>query len=447
MTTWRDNFRRSLADCAYPGYVYGYPHKKAYRPLDPAWTRETAWRDEDRRHLYGYVHVPFCRQRCSFCNLFTHVPGREEPTARYLDALARDMDAQASVLGSFSFARLYIGGGTPTYLMANELRRLFRDLRDLLGIDPRTTRGCIEASPETLDDERIAVLREVGIQRVSLGVQSFEPGELQAVNRRFDFALHTQAIDRLGAAGFSEFNLDLIYGLPGQTRTSWFRSLEQAIASPATSLFLYPLYVRPLTGLDRRADRPAGPESAEMHAWYDATIERLMAAGFRQQSMRQFHRGPRPPLADDYRCQDDGMVGLGAGARSYTRHLHYSTPWKMTTRNIRGVIDDYCSAMEAGDFSIRHGFVLDDDERQRRWLIQTLFGGGIDRLEAETRLDRSDLLHFRPQFDLLEEEGCIVRRSGRIDLTSRGIRHSDLVAQVFFSPRVRDLMAEFEYDA
>jgi len=446
MITPQDDFRRRLAACEYPGYVYGYPHKKAYRPLDPPWSRADAWRDEDRRHLYCYVHVPFCRQRCSFCNLFTYVPGRDEPTARYLDALARDMEEQARVLGTFAFARLYLGGGTPTYLNADELRRLFRDLRDILGVDPTATQGCIEASPETLDDDRIGVLRDAGVQRVSLGVQSFVAEELRDVNRRFDFDLHARALDRLGTAGFPELNLDLIYGLPGQTRVSWFRSLGAAVASPATGLFLYPLYVRPLTGLDRRADREPGPDPVEMHAWYDESVARLAAAGFRQQSMRQFHRGPAEPLGDDYRCQDDGMVGLGAGARSYTRRLHYSTPWKMASPNIRAVIDDYCTAMEADDFAIRHGFVLNDDERLRRWLIQSLFAGGVDWADANRRFEPSAFVPFRSLFELLDEEGCVVCRDGLVNLTPRGVRHSDLVATLFFSPWVQQRMAEFEYD-
>jgi len=433
MQSLRETFRRHLDECAYPGYVYGYPHKKTYRPLNPAWSRADAWADDDSRHLYAYVHLPFCNQRCSFCNLFTYVPGREDPVSRYLDALARDMDAMARSLRVFSFARLYLGGGTPTYLDATQLRRLFHNLRECLGIDPACTQGCIETSPETIDPERLAVLKDAGIQRVSLGVQSFVPEELRQINRRFEFAAHERAVRQIDDAGFPEFNIDLIYGLPGQTRETWFRSLDAALATSATSLFLYPLYIRPLTGLDRRADLPPTPSPVEMHEWYDETVERLASVGFRQSSLRHFHRGPEP-IEDEYRCQHDGMVGLGAGARSYTRRLHYSTPWRMTTRNIRGVIDDYCTAMESGDFAIRHGFVLDDDERTRRRVIQTLFAGGwTEPVPAP----------LAEVFATLEGEGCV--EQGK--LTRLGVRHSDLVAGLFFSPAVRERMEGYEYDA
>ncbi|MGL4552142.1 MAG: radical SAM protein, partial [Gemmataceae bacterium] len=243
LTSSSADLRAQLAACAYPGYVYGYPHKKAYRPLAPV-RLDDAWAGEDRSRLFAYVHVPFCGQRCSFCNLFTLVPGDRSGVRPYLDALARQMDACARLVPS-RFSRLYVGGGTPTYLDAAELRRLAGDLGGILGIRPHETHGCIEASPETLDEEKVEALAELGFRRVSLGVQSLVEGELSAVNRRFDFAAHGRAIALIAKAGFPQFNIDLIYGLPGQTLASWTSSLRQAIDSPATGLFLYPLYVRP----------------------------------------------------------------------------------------------------------------------------------------------------------------------------------------------------------
>src|SRR5262245_54458766 len=182
----RTLLREQLRDCAYPGYVYGYPHKKAYRPLPSPVTLADAWRDEDRRHLYCYVHIPFCNQRCSFCNLFTYVPTDQPRAAPYLDALSREMDASAEALDDARFVRLYLGGGTLTYLDTAELRLLMRCLRETLGVDPAATQGCIEASPETVDESKVELLRELGFARVSLGVQSFVEQELKHVNRRFD---------------------------------------------------------------------------------------------------------------------------------------------------------------------------------------------------------------------------------------------------------------------
>jgi oxygen-independent coproporphyrinogen-3 oxidase len=458
----RQRLREQLHVNAYPGYVYGYPHKKAYRPLAPR-APEEVWRDEPRDALFCYVHVPFCTQRCSFCNLFTFVPGDEQPAGRYLDALARQMEAYARLLRPFRFARLYVGGGTPTYLSNAELRRLAGYLRDVLGLDPAATGGCIEASPETVDADKVGLLRELGFQRLSLGIQSFVPEELRHVNRRFPFEQNRAAAEMIGRAGFPEFNIDLIYGLPGQTEASWLLSLDEATGSAATGLFLYPLYVRPLTGLDGRTNLPPAPGPAAMGRMYDAAVARLAAAGFRQETMRQFRRiscrgagfqpaclnatpagwKPAPQSADlEYRCQRDGMLGLGPGARSYTRRLHYSTPWKMVARNIRAVVEDFCAAPPAID----HGFELDADEQRRRFVILSLLYDGIDlgAFAGAFGVDAREV--FAAQWDALLAEECVTIGGGMVRLTPRGVRHADVVGGLFFSERVERLVAGFEYD-
>jgi oxygen-independent coproporphyrinogen-3 oxidase len=443
-----DSMRRRLAeqlrDNAYPGYVYGYPHKKAYRPVTPRPLGDV-WADEERRALFCYVHIPFCNQRCSFCNLFTYVPG-DSPATTYLDALAREMEAYAQVLPGARFARLYLGGGTPTFLNTGELRRLIQLLRDKLGVDPVQAQGCIEASPETLDAEKIAALRELGFQRLSLGVQSFVAEELVKVNRRFDFACHRRVINLIGDAQFAHFNLDLIYGLPGQTASSWRESLAAALDTPATSLFLYPLYIRPLTGLDRRADDLPCPPPCAMGAMYDLAVARLKAAGFRQITMRQFRRDvPQDDL--EYRCQRDGMVGLGAGARSYTTRLHYSTPWRMVSSNIRAVVEDYCRRMRAGNNAVSHGFVLDGDEQVRRFVIQSLLYDGLSWSAFHQTFRDDARRRFAEQWDALAAEECVTFTADGVRLSPRGVRHADVVGNLFFSPRVRRLVESYEYDS
>ena len=306
----------------------------------------------------------------------------------------------------------------------------------------------VEASPETLDEEKVAVLRQLGFRRLSLGIQSFVEAELRHVNRRFRFAQNRAAVATIGRARFPFFNIDLIYGLPGQTEASWRYSLEAALDSPANSLFLYPLYVRPLTGLDRRGDLPPVPSPSEMGRLYDLALDRLTTAGFRQVTMRQFRRDPADRGCDDaeYRCQRDGLLGLGAGARSYTRGLHYSTPWKMVARNIRAAVADYEGAWRSGDALIRHGFALDADEQRRRFVILSLLYDGLDcGAFAETFAADARSL-FAAQWEALFAESCVCDDGAVLRLTPRGVRHADVVGHLFFSERVRRLADSFEYD-
>ena len=128
-TSSSDELRRQIRDNAYPGYVYGYPHKKAYRLLDEPRDLRDVWAGEERDRLFCYVHIPFCTQRCSFCNLFTYVPGDASPSGAYVEALGREMALVGEAIGAMRFARLYVGGGTPTFLTTPELRRLVAALR------------------------------------------------------------------------------------------------------------------------------------------------------------------------------------------------------------------------------------------------------------------------------------------------------------------------------
>jgi oxygen-independent coproporphyrinogen-3 oxidase len=182
-----------------------------------------------------------------------------------------------------------------------------------------------------------------------------------------------------------------------------------------------------------------------MAAMYDDAVELLAGAGFRQLTMRQFRRDTGDD-ADEYRCQRHGMVGLGAGARSYTAGLHYSTPWKMLTKNIRAEIEGYSVTMMRGDDAVRFGIELDDDERRRRFVIQSLLYDGLDlrSFQSTFSLDAREL--FASEWALLREERCIVEDGAVIRLSARGMRHADIVGNLFFSERVQALIEAYEYD-
>ena len=181
---------------------------------------------------------------------------------------------------------------------------------------------------------------------------------------------------------------------------------------------------------------------------YDHAVDRLLRCGFRQLTMRQFRRDARQEETDsEYRCQQHGMVGLGAGARSYTNKLHYSTPWRMVARNIRGAIEDYQQRMSMGDASINHGFFLNEDERRRRFVIQSLLFDGLDTMAFEHLFAADVRALFGQEWEALSAEKCIREEGPFIRLTARGVRHADIVGQLFFSSRVRQLIEAYEYDS
>ncbi|MDT0265169.1 STM4012 family radical SAM protein [Streptomyces sp. DSM 44915] len=434
----------------YQHYVYAYPHKTAYRPLPGRPRLADLWAGESRQALSLYAHIPFCEVRCGFCNLFTRVGAPEGLTGRYLDALERQAIAVREALGDnepVRFANAAFGGGTPTFLEADELTRLCDIAERRMGADLRAVPLSVEASPATATADRLAVLAERGATRLSLGVQSFVEAEARAAVRPQRRADVEAALARVREAGIPVLNIDLIYGIDGQTAASWRLSLDAALAWRPEEIYLYPLYVRPLTGLGRHTD----PHTADL-AWDEQRLRRyregrdhLLAHGYEQLSMRMFRRVDAPPQGpDDYACQTDGMIGLGCGARSYTATLHYSFDYAVAMREIRGIIDAY-TATE--DFSrALHGRAVDEDEARRRHLLQSLLqAGGFDEADYRRRFGAAPADDFPVELATLADRGWLAPpAAGRLRLSPEGLAHSDAVGPLFFSPAVRAAMAAHE---
>ncbi|MGQ4381281.1 radical SAM protein, partial [Streptomyces sp. SAS_267] len=217
----------------YQSYTYAYPHKTAYRPLVPRPALKDLWTGESRRSLSLYLHIPFCEIRCGFCNLFTRIGAPGDLTGRYLDAVRRQAAAMREALGDEEtprFANAAFGGGTPTFLEAAELERLCDIAEQEMGADLRAIPLSVEASPSTATADRLAVLVERGTTRLSLGVQSFVEEESRAAVRPQRRSEVEAALGRIREAAVPVLNIDLIYGIDGQTAASWRHSLDAALA-------------------------------------------------------------------------------------------------------------------------------------------------------------------------------------------------------------------------
>ncbi|MEV5783597.1 STM4012 family radical SAM protein [Streptomyces sp. NPDC052287] len=434
----------------YQSYLYAYPHKTAYRPLDPRPALEQLWAGESRQALSLYLHIPFCEVRCGFCNLFTRVGAPDGLTGRYLDALSRQAVAVREALGDESsprFAGAAFGGGTPTFLEAPELERLCDIAEDDMGADLRSVPLSVEASPATASADRLAVLVRRGATRLSLGVQSFVEEEARAAVRPQRRADVEAALTRIRESAVPVLNIDLIYGIDGQTKASWRYSLDAALAWRPEEIYLYPLYIRPLTGLGRHADaRTADRDWDEQRLrLYREGRDHLLSEGYEQVSMRMFRRADAPPQGpDDYACQTDGMIGLGCGARSYTSALHYSFDYAVSMREVRAIIDDYCAT---DDFSrALHGRWVDEDEARRRHLLQSLLQAeGLSTGDYRRRFGTDPAGDFAAELDVLARRGWLQDAgTERLRLSPEGLAHSDAIGPEFFSPAVKDAMTAYE---
>ncbi len=432
-----------LDESPFQGYAYAYPHKTAYRRLSRALPLREVWAGEERHALFLYLHVPFCEMRCGFCNLFTQARPKEGLPARYLAALRREAEQMRDALGAAAFAQLAVGGGTPTFLDLDELAELFHVVRRLgVGRVPAS----VETSPTTAERDKLELLKAEGVTRISLGVQSFVEAENAASARPQRTIDVENALATIRAAGFATLNVDLIYGLPLQTLESWLRSVERALEFSPEELYLYPLYVRPLTSLGK----------SRRH-WDDLRLDCLRQArallrgkGYTQVSMRMFKKssprmsaaipGGQPPA---YRCQDDGMVGLGCGARSYTRGLHYSREYAVASPGVREILADYGERDDASFAHADFGFALDGAEQRRRYVVQSLLqSDGLDATAYRQRFG-CDVFDDLPQLDELEPLGLAQRDGSLAKLTERGMEMSDVIGPWLNSAAVSDAMREY----
>lgn len=435
----------------YQAYSYSYPHKSAYRTLERPVPLQPLWAGEDRSALFGYIHVPFCEMRCGFCNLFAMANPGDELVERYVSQVVRQMRALNEVLGERRFARFAMGGGTPTFLRPRQLETLLRSAEDILGISLQDTPSGIEASPETANADKLAVCRAMGIDRVSLGIQSFSAPEMRALARPQQNDAVRSAIARIREAGFPTLNLDLIYGIAGQTIASLLASIDSALEFMPEELYLYPLYVRQHTGLGKLAQRraaggfdmiPLAPDGDGRLQLYIAARDHLRARGYVQVSMRMF-RAPHAPGQDgpSYCCQNDGMVGLGTGARSYTRSLHYSTDYAVGRAGTMDIIKGYLAYDDEDFMQARHGFRLSPDEQRRRYVIQSLLTDpGLD-LQAYDQRFGSACLDDLPDLRELAALGLAEQTGTMLRLNDRGYAYADTIGPWLASGHVQELMA------
>ncbi len=428
----------------YLGYTYAYPHKTAYRQLSSPIAISDAWEHEARGSLFLYVHIPFCEMRCGYCNLFASAQPTRALTDRYLDAVERQARVVAHRIRPV-VTRVAIGGGTPTILEAVQLRRLL-SLMDELGVELAHVPVSIEASPATVSRDKLRVLRDAGIDRISMGIQTWDDSDAGRLGRPQSSGEVHRSLEAIRDFSFPTLNLDLIYGARGQTRQSWLASLEQTVAWEPREIYLYPLYVGPLTGLSRR--QAAGPDPRPERYREGRTF--LLERGYRQVSMRMFRHTdgeapvlPEPPL---YRCQEDGMIGLGCGARSYTHHLHYADRYAVSSSATRSVIETWTALSTEDHAVIRRGIELNDQEVRRRHLLLSLLNvEGLDRNRFRERFG-ADVLEVFPELNELAHLELGHFDDARIALTAKGIEFSDTIGPWLYSADVRRRMEEFQWE-
>ncbi len=427
----------------YIQYMYSYPHKTAYRPLKGISLRNFVDVMAGKGHGL-YLHIPFCQGKCGYCNLFSVTGQGTEAMERYLDGVERQARQYREILGPYKteFSEFTIGGGTPLLLSERQISRMFELVNSCFAREEKSEAG-IETAPNQTEKGKLKLLKDMGITRVSIGVQSFVDEELLSLRRNHQARRAKQALELLAWMDFPCVNVDLIYGIPGQTVDSLIGSIQEALRFGPDEIFLYPLYVKHGAGL---AGEGMSPDWQYAYRQYKEASGFLRSSGFRQDSMRRFVR--KRDRREFSECGFGTSLALGCGGRSYLGRLHFCTPYAITQKTCLAQLEEF---ERTADFSVvSHGILLTDEEMRRRYVIRhLLIRPGIELRRYEEHFNASVYNDFPVLKDwmrqgFLQEEKQEGADKKYLALTEWGMGFSDYLGPMLISDKVREKMKEWD---
>lgn len=426
----------------YTQYMYSYPHKTAYRPLTGISLTDYASFLSGKGHGL-YLHLPFCESKCGYCNLFSAVGQDEAAIDSYLQATKRQLKQYEEVLLPWhtEFSDFTIGGGTPLFLTDAQLDRVFSMVRSHLSLEPGAS-IVIETAPNQTTQAKLKLLKEAGVTRVSMGIQSFSDPELKTLGRCHSASRARQSLKLLMEAGFPCVNVDFIYGIPGQTVSSLLASLKEAVSFGIDELFLYPLYIKHGVRLERELANGMVLDQELAFLQYQEASAFLRANGYRQDSMRRFVRQTKGRVREFDSCGFGTSLSLGCGGRSYLGDLHFCTPYATTQAGVLAELKRFLSRSD--HTAITHGILLSDNEIQRRYCLRhLLIRPGLKKEEYEKEFHSSPTEDF-PLLLSWMKKGCLTDTGAYLSLTEEGLGWSDYLGPQLISPEIRAKMEEWE---
>ena len=362
-----------------------------------------------------YIHVPFCATRCVYCDFFSNTDTRyKEP---YLRAIKKEMELRGEYIDDDTLETIYLGGGTPSRLSGNDLERIFNAISRRFSI-AEGAEITLEANPDDIRPDYLSALRDLPINRISMGIQSFRPEDLRLLNRRHDREQAIRAVELCQAHGFTNLSIDLIYGLPGQTPEAWEENLRQAIRLGTPHLSAYHLTYEEGTALYKRLQAgQVEPVDEEVSVTlFHILTERMAEAGFQHYEISNFARPGFHARHNSAYWTGKPYLGLGPSAHSYNRT---SREWNVASLPL------YLRGIESGQPATERE-TLDLSTRYNDFIItglRTMWGISLDKLRAE--FGEALLAYCQKQALPYIQRGLLRQENDRLALSQAGILLSD----------------------
>ncbi|KYD11120.1 putative coproporphyrinogen III oxidase [Caldibacillus debilis] len=368
-----------------------------------------------------YIHIPFCTHICHYCD-FNKVFLKGQPVDQYLEALRKEIAIVFREHPPAALETVYIGGGTPTALSEKQLDRLMDIIHSFVDAG-KLKEFTVEANPGDLTGEKLAILKAAGVNRLSIGAQSFNDSLLERIGRTHRAKDVYEAVEQARKRGFENINIDLMYALPGQTASDVLRSLDHLFRLDVPHCSAYSLIVEPKTvfyNLLRKGmlALPAEDEEADM---YERIMEEMEKRGLHQYEISNFAKKGFESMHNRIYWDNENYYGFGAGAHSYIGDRRIA--------NI-GPVKKYIEKLEAGQLPVREEQRLSLRERvEEEMFLGLRKTEGVSVAKFEKKFGFSPFAWYGERIRRLEEENLLVAEGGKIRLTKKG----KLLGNVVFS--------------
>lgn len=366
-----------------------------------------------------YIHIPFCKKKCIYCDFYS-IGLSERKKADYLAALEREHARRIVELQGELIETVYIGGGTPSLLLPSEISRLVAMAKPVNGAEVT-----VEVNPDDVTKEYVSGLVVAGVNRISMGVQSFNDDELLLLRRRHDSQKALDAIAAIKAAGISNISIDLIYGIPGQTPDSWQWSVATAIAQEVPHISAYSLTYEEGTTLTRMRDRKQLQEVSDDDcvSFYNHLVRTLTDAGYEQYEISNFARPGMHSRHNSAYWRFFPYLGLGAAAHSFDGKTRRYNPYDIKAYTEAVVRQGYAFTIEEET----------DDELYNEWVMTGLrTARGIDSNELKSLFGENRWQHFQRVVEGYVANGYMGKIGSQVRLTQCGVPVSDMIFRDLF---------------
>lgn len=382
-----------------------------------------------------YLHIPFCRKRCKFCYFKVFTDKNSAEVERYLAALSREIElvSRLPAMGGRPFRFVYFGGGTPSFLSSRQLVRLVDRLRENVSWDA-AEEVTFECEPGTLSEAKIKTLREIGVTRLSLGVEHFDDTILRENGRAHESAEIYRAWPWIEAAGFANVNIDLIAGMVGDTDEKWRAAVRRTIELAPDSVTIYQMelpfntvYSQDILG--GRIETPVADWPTK-RAWVDWAFDQLAGAGYAVSSAYTMVRHPEQ-VNFSYRdnlWRGSDLLATGIASFGHISGVHYQNhpEWQQ-----------YCGALEAGELPLGRGLRITPHQRLVREMILQLKRGHLDAIYFREKFEVDILDRWADAWQQHRDDGLVTvdHEVGRVELTRDGLLRADSLLPAFFEPQ------------